>query len=107
MKIKKVDSIDNLKTLEGVKFDLLDEKNNVIKHLVTDEKGQIEVKNLDKGIYLLRETKTIDGYNLDNTIYEIEIKPGKVFDITLENEKIPKLEPESEIELPKLPRTGF
>ena len=107
LKIKKVDSIDNLKTLEGVKFDLLDEKNNVIKHLVTDEKGQIEVKNLDKGIYLLRETKTIDGYNLDNTIYEIEIKPGKVFDITLENEKIPKLEPESEIELPKLPRTGF
>lgn len=105
LKIIKVDGSDNSKTLEGVEFDLLDENKNIIKHLITDKNGESVVENLSKGTYTLRETKTIEGYILDEATYKIEIKPAKTFELKIENEKKPE-EPEKP-ELPKLPRTGF
>ena len=62
--ILKIDKDDNDITLGGVEFDLIDSNGKVIKHLVTDVNGRIEVENLNTGTYTLRETKTKKEYNL-------------------------------------------
>ena len=97
--IVKVDKDDNSITLSGVEFDLIDNMGEIIQHLITDENGKIEINNINIGDYILRETKTNNGYELkiDNDMAVIVN-----WDITTEliviNEKI-KIE--KEIELPR------
>lgn len=54
---------DKQKPLEGVKFRLLDENNNVLHtELTTDKDGKIVLENLEPGQYFLEETNTVNGY---------------------------------------------
>lgn len=54
---------DKQNPLEGVKFRLLDENNNIIHtELTTNKDGRIELKNLEPGQYYLEETSTVNGY---------------------------------------------
>ena len=86
--ILKVDKDDNKTTIEGVEFDLLDSTGkNIIKHVKTDKNGKAEIKNLDIGKYILRETKTRKEYKI---VLEqnITIEWGKTLNLTIENEKM-------------------
>ena len=86
--ILKVDKDDNKTTIEGVEFDLLDSTGkNIIKHVKTDKNGKAEIKNLDIGKYILRETKTKKEYKiaLEQTV---TIEWGKTLNLTIENEKM-------------------
>lgn len=86
--ILKIDKDNKNLTLEGVEFDLLDSTGkNVIKHVKTDKNGKAEIKNLDIGKYILRETKTKKEYKiaLDQNV---TIEWGKTLNITVENEKM-------------------
>lgn len=111
VKIIKVDKNNNKIKLAGVEFEILDEKNNVLEKVITDEKGEGITKNYyikDCKKIKIKETKTIDGYILNGEIKEVELEAGKIKNIIIENEreKEPELEKVVEIELPKLPRTG-
>lgn len=73
--------------LEGIKFglytghdicdvdgDLLVSKDTLIKTLVTDEKGIFNGEvDIPFGTYYLKELETIEGYILDNNIYEFNV----------------------------------
>ena len=86
--ILKIDKDDNKTTIEGVEFDLLDSTGkNIIKHVKTDKNGKAEIKNLDIGKYILRETKTKKEYKiaLEQTV---TIEWGKTLNLTIENEKM-------------------
>lgn len=86
LKITKVDKDDNEVFLDGIEFDLLDSNGKTIAHLITDKNGEAEVKNINTGNYILKETKTKPNYNLC-TDENIEVKWDKTSEITIQNEK--------------------
>ena len=86
--ILKVDKDNNELALEGVEFDLLDSTGkNIIRHVKTDKNGKVEIKNLDIGKYILKETKSQEKYEI-SLEQNITIEWGKTLNITIENEKM-------------------
>lgn len=70
--VKKDDT--GLKTLQGVEFELLDEEQNVLyTGLTTNQNGEIEINNLLPGIYYIKETRTLEGYQLYNKLIKVEL----------------------------------
>jgi uncharacterized surface anchored protein len=86
LKILKVDKDDNDLTLGAVEFDLIDSKGNVVQHLVTDVNGEAEVKDINTGDYILRETLTKKEYKLALD-QDVTIEWNETFEIKVENEK--------------------
>lgn len=109
------------KPLEGVYFNLLNNKKETIKTgLKTDKNGQIEVKNLMPGKYYLVETSALEGYAKFDKEIEIEVSLNEKFDVIVNNTKEVKKEVEKtkeeitvtkEVEVKqvvkKLPKTGM
>ena len=82
--------------LEGVKFEIYDINGDLIQELITDSKGMAKSKELEKGIYNVKEVETNEWYLLDNNTYEAEIKNNKQI-VTLNIENAPA-NPDEEIE---------
>ena len=79
---------NNDKPLEGVKFELLDEdKKSIYTELTTNESGQIEINNLLPGIYYIKETKTLEGYNLYDKLIKVEIDLNEESKVNIINSK--------------------
>ena len=103
--------------LQGVEFELLDKnKNTVYADLKTNEEGKIEISNLVPGTYYLKETKTIDGYELYDQLIKIDTKLNQEVTVTVNNRKedIPQIETKEKtskelksLEVKKLPVTGM
>lgn len=107
--IKKQD--EEGKTLEGVKFNILDKNKNIVYEKVeTNEDGVIQINNMIPGIYYIQEVESIEGYEINDELIEFSIDLDEEKEIIVENKKIPE-EPEipetPTPELPKLPRTGW
>lgn len=102
------------KMLEGVKFNLLDKNKNILySELITNEKGETKIENLEPGIYYIEETKTVNGYSLYEELIEVNLKYNETLTVKVTNEKEvttieePKVT-ESNIEvIAKLPKTGM
>lgn len=72
--LEKIDA-DTKNTLAGAEFKLIDENGLTIKdHLVTDQSGKIVLDRLDTGRYEFVETKAPNGYILDPTPVQFQIK---------------------------------
>lgn len=101
IKINKVDSNDNSIKLEGVEFNIFDKQGNFIEKLVTDSSGIAVSSDLRCDTdYVLVETKTIEGYVLNNKSIEFKVNNEETKEIKIENEKIKKIQK-------VLPKTGF
>jgi len=88
IKVIKVDKDNNEVKLAGVKFDLLDEDENIIDELITDENGEVVTDRLPiSKKYILRETDTLENYALSEETPVIELKEDKIKEIQFENEK--------------------
>ena len=90
VEITKVDSKDENKKLEGAKFGLYDENDNLIETLITDKEGIALSQVLYKGIYYLKELETGSNYYLLNEdTFEFEIaKNGETIKKTIKNEPV-------------------
>lgn len=90
VEITKVDSKDNSKVLEGAKFGLYDENDNLIETLVTDENGKAISQELYKGKYYLKELDSGSVYYLLNEdTFEFEIvNNGETVPVTIDNEPV-------------------
>ena len=113
------------KRLEGVKFNLLDEDKNIVKEeLTTNENGEIVLENMLPGKYYLKETETLENYNLYTDLAEIDLDLNEEYEFTLDNvvkevkeyEKtfeVVEVQPSYEVEkyevknIKKLPVTGY
>lgn len=86
LKITKVDKDDTTIRLSGIEFDVIDENQNAVAHLITDANGEAYVSKLNIGNYTIKETNTRENYNLciDNNI---EVKWNEITEITIQNEK--------------------
>lgn len=91
--------------LAGAEFELKDENGNVIKTIVSDKNGNMEIRGLAVGNYSLIETKAPKGYIKSDKVYRISVTAdGQVtgdteimnedtfVEIVKENEKGDKLE---------------
>lgn len=98
--------------LEGVEFELLNEKKETVyTGLKTNSEGKIVLENLIPGVYYLRETKAIDGYQANDEDIKLKIELNEEIMITVNNikEEKPKIETTktSSKEVKRLPVTGM
>lgn len=86
----------NGKVLQGVEFEVLDEnKKQLYAGLKTDSKGQIQLDNLLPGTYYIRETKTLDGYQIYDKLIKVKLDLNEKSTVQVINSKEP---PEIHIE---------
>ena len=122
--IIKKDETDS-KKMQDVEFQLLDEQQNVLyTGLKTNEDGEVKISNLLPGIYYIKETRTLEGYELYNKLIKVELDLNEKTTVNIVNsEKEPDIvvnnteteisvqNSESKIELienkVKLPKTGM
>lgn len=91
VKIIKIDKENPEAKLEGVEFEILNEKDEVLEKITTNEKGEAltskypirDYKNIK-----IRESKTLDNYVLSDEVKEIELIENELIEVTFENEKI-------------------
>lgn len=100
------------KNLEGVEFEILDKNKKVIySGLKTNSEGKILLDNLIPGTYYLKETKTIDGYELYSELIEVKIDLNEEVVVTVNNKKEEKPTIEkgkiTNYQTKKLPVTGM
>lgn len=58
---------------------------------ITDDNGEINIANLEPGVYSIKETATVADHILDLQEYHVELFPGQTSTITIENQKRPNL----------------
>ena len=113
------------KKLEGVEFELLDKnQNKIYTEITTNKDGISTIDNLLPGIYYIRETKTLEGYQLYSKLIKVELELNEETTVNVINsEKEPEIykeekktelavkEKKSNIKVketgPKLPKTGM
>lgn len=63
------------KKLEGVEFELLDkDQNKIYTEITTNKDGIATIDNLLPGIYYIKETRTLEGYQLHSKLIKIELE---------------------------------
>ncbi|MDZ5478880.1 SpaA isopeptide-forming pilin-related protein [Bacillus thuringiensis] len=91
IEITKVDK-ENGAVLAGVEFEVQDEKDGVVRKVVTDKDGKANVSDLSVGKYKLVETKSLPGYKnlVEPVLFEITKGMTKALSIKVENEQLDK-----------------
>ena len=88
IKVIKVDKDNHEVKLQGVKFDVLDESENVVEQITTDENGEAITSRLPiSQSYILRECETLENYTLSDKMETITLQEDEIKEITFENEK--------------------
>lgn len=100
IKIIKVDSNDNSIRIQGAKFEIYNENNELISTLVTDENGEATIQNLKLSTkYTIKEVETLEEYILSEEPITIVLEEEQIKTLTFKNEK-------KKVEKETLPRTG-
>ncbi|HDX9496124.1 MULTISPECIES: SpaA isopeptide-forming pilin-related protein [Bacillus cereus group] len=100
VKIKKVDSNNDNKKLEGAKFKIEDSKGKIVGELVTNEEGEAISKDLPIGNYTLVEVEAPKGYELLKEKITVKIEKDAVVEIKIGNKKLP--DPTGQFEIEKV-----
>lgn len=113
---------DSKKAMEGVEFTIYDSEGKELETLVADSIGHAESKNYpiatfkdgkyeQQLTYIVKETKTLDGYKLDETKHEVKFEyvddktPVIEYTLDVTNEKIPEKETPDNPSSPGKPNT--
>ena len=91
IKVQKIDLFNSDLKLKDIEFDLSTkvDMSDIVLTAKTDENGIAYFSNLELGTYYIQEKEQIDGYILNNTIYEVEISNnGDVLTINCENKPL-------------------
>lgn len=63
------------KKLEGVEFELLDEnQNKIYTEITTNKDGMAIIENLIPGTYYIKETRTLEGYQIYSKLIKVELE---------------------------------
>ncbi|AKE16895.1 SpaA isopeptide-forming pilin-related protein [Bacillus cereus] len=100
VKIKKVDSNNDNKKLEGAKFHIEDSKGKIVGELVTNKEGEAISKDLPKGNYTLVEIEAPKDYELLKEKIAVKVEKDAVVEIKIGNKKLP--DPMGKIKLVKV-----
>ncbi len=87
IEVVKVDKDNSEVKLEGVTFEVYDEKGNLVDTLVTDKEGKAVTKRLPiDQEYTIKETITNEKYVLNDKPTKVTLEQDKITTITFENE---------------------
>ena len=82
----KISNIKQGDPLEGVKFEIYDRQNNLVDTVTTNNEGIAYTKNLEKGIYNIKEIETNEMFLLDERIQTVRItKNNEITTINIRN----------------------
>lgn len=101
VKVIKIDSKNREIRIPNVKFEVLDEAENVLEIITTDTNGEAitskyAIKDYKK--IKLHEIETDKNYKLEEKVLTVNLKENELTEVIIENTKKDK---------PKLPKTGF
>lgn len=100
IRIIKVDANDNSIRIQGAKFEIYNENNQLIDTITTDENGEATTQKLPiNSTYTIKEVETAEEYILSEETVTIQLEENQIKTLTFKNEK-KKTEEET------LPRTG-
>lgn len=88
IQVRKVDTLDESKKLENIEFNISSKKDmsKIITTEKTNSEGIATFADLELGTYYIQEAKQVDGYTLNDTIYQVEVKEnGDMLIINCEN----------------------
>ncbi len=86
--------------IPDTEFEILDKDKNIIERIVTNKEGVAITKELPKGIYYIKETKSNNKYILSSDLYEVTISENeKQISANISNNCIKYIK--------KLPNTGI
>ena len=90
IRVIKVDKDNNEIKLKGVKFNVLDENNNVLETIITNDEGEAvtsryAVRDFEK--LTLQEVETLENYKLTEEPQTIELEANEIVDVVFQNEK--------------------
>ena len=74
--------------LKGAVFEISNESGKVLKTVETNEKGEVELKQVLPGKYIINEIKAPEGHELYSKKIEINVKLNEKQTITVKNNKI-------------------
>lgn len=89
IQIKKTDSIDTKKVMNGIQFNLstTEDMSEIISTAMTGEDSIAYFNDLELGTYYIQEAVQIEGYTLNDHIYKVEVKlDGDVLEIECKNQ---------------------
>lgn len=89
IKVIKVDKEEDVK-LEGVEFEVLDESDNVLEKIVTNEKGEAITKKYPLRYFTklkIREVKTLNNYVLGKEVQTVKLEADSVKEVVITNVK--------------------
>ena len=93
---------DTNEVIPDTYFNIMDEEDEIIDTVKTDDKGKAIIK-LKYGKYKYQEIKNNDNYELDDTIYDINIDKSDNYIVNVYNNKIPE---EDELIITDVPNTN-
>lgn len=85
LQILKIDSVTK-QGLKGVKFKISKINGELIGSYITDASGMMYLSSLDEGWYVVQEISTINGYKIDTTPRNVEVKSNVATVVEFENE---------------------
>ena len=90
IRVIKVDQDNNEIKLKGVKFNVLDENNNVLETIITNDEGETvtsryAVRDFEK--LTLQEVETLENYKLTEEPQTIKLEANEIVDVVFQNEK--------------------
>ncbi|CAM3648866.1 SpaA isopeptide-forming pilin-related protein [Erysipelothrix urinaevulpis] len=59
--------------LSNVRFELVDEDQNVIQSTTSNSEGYVQFKNVNEGQYTIKEVSALDGYVLNSTLIDVVV----------------------------------
>ena len=87
IKIVKVDKDNNEIKLEGVVFEVLNEKGEIVETLITNKNGEATTKRLPiTSTYTVREKETLREYKLNIDEIKVKLQEDEIKTLTLTNE---------------------
>lgn len=90
--------LDKDSALDGVEFNIYDDKNNLVDTIVTDKNGKAITKDLLLGTYYIKETKPKNYYMLNDNNIRVNISSnGQIVKVDVKNKSKQK----------ELPKTGY
>ena len=90
VQVVKVDKDNNEIKLKGVKFQVIDDKGNVLETIITNEKGEATTKEYpirDFENLTLKEVETLKEYKLNDNPIKVTLKANEVITKHIENEE--------------------
>ena len=86
IEVHKTNELDNTVLVKGAEYSLYNkETNDFILSAITDENGIATFSNISWGDYYIKETKSPEGYQLNETIYDISMNRENVSEIQVIN----------------------